>query len=374
MELSPSEILRYQRHLSLPGFGETAQLKLKSASVLVVGAGGLGCPALQYLAAAGVGTLGIVDDDRVSRSNLQRQILFADADVGLPKAEVAAARIKAMNPDIEAVPQVLRLSEANAMELVQAYDLVLDGSDNFPTRYLVNDACVLAGKPLVYGALYTFQGQVSVFNHEGGPTYRCLFPEPPNPEDAPNCSEIGVLGVLPGLVGTIQATEAIKVLTGIGQPLSGKLLIFDALKMEQTVVRFQRVPEQAEVHTLKAIEYANICTPDVPEPLISASELAARLQSGGLQLIDVREGWERDLCQIGPSVHLPLAEVLDGLADPAVAGLDPSQPTCVYCKGGVRSMKALSVLQERYGFREILSLDGGILAWAESADPSMARY
>jgi molybdopterin/thiamine biosynthesis adenylyltransferase/rhodanese-related sulfurtransferase len=376
MNLSQSELLRYQRHLTLPGFGEAAQLKLKAARVLIIGAGGLGCPALQYLAAAGVGTLGIVDDDRVSRSNLQRQILYTDADVGRMKAEAAAERLMAMNPDISGVPHVTRLTMKNALELIGDYDVVLDGSDNFPTRYLVNDACVLTGKPLVYGALYTFQGQASVFNYQGGPTYRCLFPEPPNPKDAPNCSEIGVLGVLPGMIGVIQAMEVIKVLTGVGTPLTGKLLIFDALEMQQTVVKFKRVPEAADVTELTEFKFVCGVPAEASDDEISPEGLRSQIESTGasaLQIIDVRESWERKLCQI-ESVHLLLQEILEQRADPTAAGLNPDLPTCVYCKGGVRSMKALKVLKAHYGFSEIKSLQGGILAWGESIDPSLTAY
>tara|TARA_B110000093_G_scaffold35324_1_gene36755 strand:- start:2286 stop:3419 length:1134 start_codon:yes stop_codon:yes gene_type:complete len=374
--LSQSEISRYQRHLTLPGFGEAAQLKLKAARVLIVGAGGLGCPALQYLAAAGVGTLGIVDDDRVSRSNLQRQILYTDADVGEMKVAVAAERLMAMNPDIRCVRHALRLTVENALELIGQYDLVLDGSDNFATRYLVNDACVLAGKPLVYGALHRYQGQVSVFNFEGGPTYRCLFPEPPNPKDAPNCSEIGVLGFLPGIVGVMQATEVIKVLTGIGEPLAGKLLIFDALKMSQTIVRFKRVPGYAQVTELKEIEYTcGVSSTESDSEEITPAELQAQMQLNGaaLQVVDVREGWERALYRID-SVHVPLGSILDQTADLEAAGLKTDLPTCVYCKGGVRSMKALQVLKSHYGFSEIKSLAGGILEWGEQIDPSIESY
>ncbi|MFQ3226606.1 MAG: molybdopterin/thiamine biosynthesis adenylyltransferase/rhodanese-related sulfurtransferase [Lentimonas sp.] len=374
--LSQSEILRYQRHLTLPGFGEAAQLKLKAARVLIVGAGGLGCPALQYLAAAGVGTLGIVDDDRVSRSNLQRQILYTDADVGEMKVAVAAERLMAMNPDIRCVRHAIRLTVENALELIGQYDLVLDGSDNFATRYLVNDACVLAGKPLVYGALHRYQGQVSVFNFEGGPTYRCLFPEPPNPKDAPNCSEIGVLGFLPGIVGVMQATEVIKVLTRIGEPLVGKLLIFDALKMSQTIVRFKRVPECAQVTELKEIEYTcGVSSTESDSEEITPAELQAQMQLNGaaLQVVDVREGWERALYRID-SVHVPLGSILDQTADLEAAGLKTDLPTCVYCKGGVRSMKALQVLKSHYGFSEIKSLAGGILEWGEQIDPSIESY
>ncbi len=249
----PNEILRYQRHLTLPGFGMQAQQKLKHARVLVVGAGGLGCPALQYLAAAGTGTLGIVDDDCVSLSNLQRQILYTEADIGMRKAETAAARLLAMNPNIDCQPHAVRLGPHNALDLIRDYDLVVDGSDNFATRYLVNDACVLAGKPFIHGAIQTYHGQASVLNYQGGPTYRCLFPEPPDPKDAPNCSETGVLGVLPGMIGTIQATEAIKVLTGIGEPLSGVLLLFDALQMRMQRIHVARVPAAAHVTTLPLV-------------------------------------------------------------------------------------------------------------------------
>jgi adenylyltransferase/sulfurtransferase len=375
MNLSQSELLRYQRHLTLPGFGEAAQLRLKAARVLIIGAGGLGCPALQYLAAAGVGTLGIVDDDRVSRSNLQRQILYTDADVGLMKAEVAAERLMAMNPDITAVPHATRLSVDNALELIGDYDVVLDGSDNFPTRYLVNDACVLAGKPLVYGALYTFQGQASVFNYQGGPTYRCLFPVPPNPKDAPNCSEIGVLGVLPGMIGTIQATEVIKVLTGIGTPLSGRLLIFDALEMSQTVVQFKRVPEAANVAELTEVEFVCGIAPETASEEITAEAFCAKIaaDSTPLQIIDVRESWERALCKID-SLHIPLKAILEQQVDLNAMGLKSDLPTVVYCKAGARSMKALKVLKSHYEFSDILSLQGGILEWGEHIDPSILAY
>ena len=375
MDLSQSELLRYQRHLTLPRFGETAQLQLKAARVLIIGAGGLGCPALQYLAAAGVGTLGIVDDDRVSRSNLQRQILYTDADVGQLKADVAAARLMAMNPDIAAVAHATRLTVDNAIELISGYDVVLDGSDNFPTRYLVNDACVLAGKPLVYGALYTFQGQASVFNYQGGPTYRCLFPVPPNPKDAPNCSEIGVLGVLPGMVGTIQATEVIKVLTGIGTALSGKLLIFDALEMSQTVVQFKRVPEVANVTELIEVTFACGLAPETASEEITAEAFRAKMAASEipLQIIDVRESWERELCKID-SLHIPLKEVLGQQVDISAVGLKSDLPTVVYCKAGARSMKALKVLKSHYGFSDILSLQGGILEWGERIDPNIQAY
>ncbi len=369
--LSKEEILRYQRHLTLPSFGEPAQLMLKQAKVLVVGAGGLGCPVLQYLAAAGVGTLGIVDDDVVSLSNLQRQILFNESEVGQPKAELAAAKLQAMNPHIGCVPHVTRLGVENALDLIGPYDVIIDGTDNFPSRYLINDACVLANKPLIYGALYTFQGQASVFNFEGGPTYRCLFPEPPRPENSPNCSEIGVVGVLPGMIGMIQATETIKVLTGIGEPLSGKLLTFDALSMRQQLINFSRVPEQAAVKELKLIDYS--CSVAQQDSVTEVSPAELQADTSEYQLLDVREDWERAICNL-PGEHVPLGQILDGTVDFSALGYDPDKPTYVYCKGGVRSLKAAEAMQANYRFKHLKSLRGGILAWAEQIDPSMQTY
>ena len=362
--LTSKEIERYQRHLSLPQFGMESQLKLKQSRVLVIGAGGLGCPVLQYLAAAGVGSIGIMDFDVVDVSNLQRQVLFTEADVGKPKAEVAAARLRAMNSliDIRAIPE--RLSAENALEWFGEYDLIVDGSDNFGTRYLVNDACVLAGKPLVYGAIYTFQGQVSVFNYKGGPTYRCLFPDPPDPRDAPNCSEIGVIGVLPGLIGTLQASEVIKVLTGVGEPLSGALLLLDVLTMKQQTIRFVRVPEAAAVTELVEIDFS--CEIEEPKPHsdeIEVSEVRELLKAGvDLQVLDVREFWERLLGKID-SRHIPIGELL---SDPQIlenVSLDKTKKTVVYCKSGMRSMKALKHLREVHGFSNIQSLKGGIAEW-----------
>ena len=370
-ELSTDEVLRYQRHLTLPNFGEAAQRKLKQAKVLVIGAGGLGCPVLQYLAAAGVGTLGIVDDDIVSSSNLQRQILFTESEVGQRKAEVAADRLQAMNPHIRCVPYVTRLGLDNALELIGEYDVIVDGTDNFPTRYLINDACVLADKPLVYGALYTFQGQASVFNLDGGPTYRCIFPEPPRPEDAPNCSEIGVVGVLPGIIGVIQATETIKVITGVGEPLSGKLLTFDALTMRQHLIRFKRIPQQAKVVELKLIEYS--CAVPQQGSIVEVSVQDLKSDTADFQLLDVRENWEREICSL-PGAHVALGDILAGNADFTSHGLATEKLTYVYCKGGVRSLKAAEAMQANYGFKELRSVRGGILAWAAEVDPSMQTY
>jgi len=362
--LSLEEIERYQRHLSLPQFGMTAQQKLKEASVLVVGAGGLGCPVLQYLAAVGVGRLGVMDFDVVDVSNLQRQILFTEADVGRPKAEVACERLRAMNSLIEVTAIPERLTAANALDLFSQFDLVVDGSDNFTTRYLVNDACVLSQKPLIYGAIYTFQGQVSVLNFQGGPTYRCLFPDPPDPKDAPNCSEIGVIGVLPGLIGTLQASEAIKVLTGIGEPLSGSLLLLDVLTMKQQIIRFNRVPEAADVKELVEIDFS--CTVQEPSPLseeIDVDAFRSLLKTGGeIQVLDVREEWERAMSKIDSS-HIPLGRVLKNPKSIKASGLDLALPTVVYCRSGKRSMKALRCLQEQHGFQDVHSLKGGMIEW-----------
>lgn len=370
MPFSHDELLRYQRHLALPGFGPGAQEKLRAGSVLVVGAGGLGCPALLYLAAAGVGRIVLLDPDRVDVSNLQRQILYSSADAGRPKALAAAERLRALNPhvSIEASPE--RLTRANALGLVRSVDLVLDGSDNFATRYLVNDACVLADRPFVYGAIQGFEGQVSVFNWRGGPTYRCLFPEPPPPGAAPNCAEAGVLGVLPGLIGALQATEALKLLAGVGEPLSGRLFLYDALSLTTRTLRLAADPRSRSITALPPEGYGESCAAprlaEAPEPLreIAPDELRAALASASPpQLLDVREDWERALGALSPSVHLPLA----ALAGADLSALDPSRPVVVYCAGGVRSAKAIPILRARTAFRELRSLRGGFKAWASSA-------
>lgn len=366
MSLSSDEIARYQRHLSLEGFGPAAQEKLKAARLLVVGAGGLGCPVLLYLTAAGVGHITLLDADVVDASNLQRQVLFTTGDVGRPKAQVAAERLRALNPHIVIEPHVGRFNRDNALQLVAAHDLVVDGSDNFSTRYLVNDACVLGGRPFVYGAIQGFEGQASVFNLNGGPTYRCLFPEPPPPGAAPNCAEAGVIGVLPGLVGTVQATEAIKVLTGIGEPLSGRLWLWDALAMTSRVIRFSADPEARKITELPPEDYGVTCAVqpvggESPDE-ISAEELRANLN---VQLIDVREDWERALGAIQPSVHAPLGTLGGDTAKAALASLDPAKPTVVYCAGGVRSLKALVPLRAVHGFTALRSLAGGFKGWAK---------
>lgn len=381
MSFSPDEILRYQRHLGLAGFGPAAQEKLRAGSILVIGAGGLGCPALLYLAAAGVGRIVLLDPDTVDVSNLQRQILYTIADAGRPKAVAAAERLRALNPHITIETHSVRFTRANALDLVRSVNLVLDGSDNFATRYLVNDACVLADRPFIYGAIQGFEGHVSVFNHLGGPTYRCLFPEPPAPGAAPNCAEAGVLGVLPGLVGALQATEAIKLLAGIGEPLSGRLFLYDALSLTTRTLRLAADPRSRAITELPPESYGETCTvassslsdsspclsaPSVvkfPSDEISPSDLRAALASSvPPQLLDVREDWEHALGAIQPSLHIPLARLSDPAAD--LSTLDPSRPVVVYCAGGVRSAKALPILRARAPFADLRSLSGGFKAWS----------
>jgi molybdopterin/thiamine biosynthesis adenylyltransferase/rhodanese-related sulfurtransferase len=364
---SKEELARYQRHLVLPGFGPAAQEKLKRSSVLVIGAGGLGCPALLYLAAAGVGRIVIVDFDRVDVSNLQRQVIYTSEDEGQPKAEAAARRLRALNPLITIEPRAERFTRDNALELVRGVDVVVDGSDNFGTRYLVNDACVLADRPFVYGAIQAFEGQLSVFNWQGGPTYRCLFPEPPEPGTVQNCAEAGVLGVLPGLIGTAQATEAIKLLAGIGEPLSGRLLLWDSLSMRSHTVSLQPDPRSRQIKELPPEGYGEVCA--VPEFKPNAEEVdvpelrAALAGTGKLQLVDVREDWERTMTGvIEPDNHVPMSQLMRGDRQ-SLAALDPAAPTVVYCAVGQRSLAVARALREQLGFRSVASLRGGIQAW-----------
>ena len=378
MTLSHAEIVRYQRHLSLAGFGPERQERLKEATVLAIGAGGLGCPALLYLAAAGVGRIVIIDSDQVESSNLQRQVLFTEADVGRPKAEAAAGRLKALNPLIDVEARVERFTRANALELVRDCDVVVDGSDNFPTRYLVNDACVLADKPFVYGAVQAFEGQVSVFNFEGGPTYRCLFPEPPAPGTVPTCAEGGVLGVLPGLIGTAQATEAIKVLTGLGEPLSGRLLLWDALAMTTQVVNLPADPQSREITALPPDGYGEVCEMDSPHTPHFEEEVPAEVdvdwlkgklaqaEASGqpLQLLDCREPWERELGAIEPSGFIPLGQFESGQAAAALKEFNPNETLVIYCAGGVRSLRAADLARKKFGFKAPTSLRGGFTAWS----------
>ncbi|HEU5079944.1 MAG TPA: HesA/MoeB/ThiF family protein [Opitutaceae bacterium] len=367
MNLTPGEIARYQRHLSLAGFGTEAQLKLKAARVLVIGAGGLGCPALLYLAAAGVGHLVLVDADKVDVSNLQRQILYTEADAGMLKVDAAARRLRALNPFVEIVTHAENITRANALALMRDVDLVVDGSDNFATRYLVNDACVLADKPLVYGAIHAFEGQVSVFNFRRGVTYRCLFPEPPDPGSVPNCAEGGVIGVLPGLIGTMQATEAIKVITGVGEPLAGKLWLYNTLTNTSQTLRLTLDPKSRLISELPPEGYGATCSVPPFEPETSAAHVRDLLDAPNarskIQLIDVRESWERDLGAIQPSVHIPLGELENGEAQSALHRLDAAIETVVYCASGRRSLRGAAMLRDRYGFPSATSMKGGYKAW-----------
>ena len=359
LPLSAAETNRYSRHLLLPEIGGAGQLKMKAARVLVVGCGGLGCPVLQYLAAAGVGTLGLLDFDTVDDSNLQRQVLYATADVGRPKAVAAAGKLAAQNPFITLQTHQVLLSSDNVLVLFAGYDVVVDCSDNFATRYLVNDACVILGKPLVFGAIFKFEGQVSVFNHQHGPTYRCLYPEPPAPGDAPSCAEIGVLGVLPGLVGTLQATEALKIILGLGEVLSGRLLLVEALGMRFQTIRFRAVAANQQLTQL-APDYAAFCgeaplgTAPPRAPEISADELKAWQHSGRpLLLLDVREPHEAARRSIGGQL-MPLGQVGERLSE-----LATDVPVVVHCASGVRSQKAAQLLLAR-GFKEVYSLRNGL--------------
>ena len=380
-ELTREEVQRYSRHLIMPEVGVDGQLKLKAARVLCVGAGGLGAPAAMYLAAAGVGTLGIVDFDVVDASNLHRQIIYGTPDVGKPKLEAARARIAAMNAGVKVVLHELALTSKNALDVLKDYDVILDGTDNFQTRYLVNDACVLLGKPNAYGSIFRFDGQASVFAVKGGPCYRCLYPEPPPPGLVPSCAEGGVLGVLPGVIGIIQATEAIKLILGAGQPLVGRLLLYDALQMRFRELKLRRDPEcpicgdHPTIHAL--IDYDQFCgvVPAQAQPTAAAipavtvEELKAKLDRGdGVVVLDVREPNEYQICRIAGSTLIPLGELPSRTAE-----LDRDRELIVHCKVGGRSAKAVALLQER-GFTRVRNLTGGILAWIDRIDPSQSKY
>src|SRR5580704_5083199 len=377
--LSKEEILRYSRHLIMPEVGMEGQLKLKNAKVLCIGTGGLGAPLGLYLAAAGVGKLGIVDFDVVDNTNLQRQVLFSTSDVGKPKVAAAAARLRGLNPDIEIVAHETNLTSDNALELFKDYDIIVDGTDNFPTRYLVNDASVLLGKPNVYGSIFRFDGQVSVFGAPGGPCYRCVYPEPPPPGLVPSCAEGGVLGVLPGIVGCIQAMEVIKLILGIGDPLIGRLLLFDALGMKFRELKLRKNPDCPVCGThptvTKLIDYNEFCgirgeerpvSSGVPE--IQVEDLKRRLDAkDDLFVLDVREPHEYQICNIGGYL-IPLNDL-----PKRVSELDSSREIVVHCKLGGRSAKAVAFLQQA-GFTKVHNLAGGITAWSERVDPKVPKY
>ena len=354
--LTSEEKKQYHRHLILDQIGKEGQLKLKSAKVLVIGAGGLGCPVLQYLTAAGIGTIGIVDGDIVDQSNLQRQILYTIQDVGKSKAVSAAQRMGQLNPFVNFRVHDIFLNKENALELFKEYDIIVDGTDNFPTRYLVNDACVLTNKPLVFGSIFKFQGQVSIFNYNGSGTYRCLYPTPPEPNSVPNCSDIGVLGVLPGIIGSLQANEVVKLITGIGKPLINQLLYFDALTLQQQVLKFER-NEDVKVESLED-DYDFFCgfktmNKDITE-MKSISAEAYLANKDDYNTLDVRTYEEFEESNVG-GWHIPLDELNERMGE-----LPNSKPMVVLCASGIRSEKAIELLLENYFPKYLYNLEGGI--------------
>jgi adenylyltransferase/sulfurtransferase len=381
VELSKEEITRYSRHLIMPEVGMDGQLKLKQAKVLCIGTGGLGAPLGLYLAAAGVGRIGLVDFDKVDLSNLQRQILFDTNDIGRPKIEAATNRLRNLNPDIQIDNFETRLTSENALDILKDYDIVVDGTDNFPTRYLVNDTCVILGKPNVYGSIFRFEGQITIFGYPGGPCYRCLYPEPPPPGLVPSCAEGGVLGVLPGIVGAIQAAETLKLIIGKGEPLVGRLLLFDALAMRFRELKLRKNPEcpvcGGHPTITKLIDYEEFCGIRGEEsaspaqavvPEISPRELKARLDRGDdLFILDVREPHEFQICNLGGHL-IPLGEL-----SRRVNELDSSREIVAHCRSGKRSAEAVEFLRSA-GFRKVLNLKGGILAWSDEVDASVPKY
>jgi len=381
--LSKDEILRYSRHLIIPEVGIEGQQKLKAAKVLLVGAGGLGAPLGLYLAAAGIGRIGIVDFDVVDFTNLQRQVIHSTADVGRKKLDSAAEKMQAINPHLKVVKHETALSSENALDILKDYDLVVDGTDNFPTRYLVNDACVLLGKPNVYGSIFRFEGQATVFAYQGGPCYRCLYPEPPPPGLVPSCAEGGVLGILPGTIGLIQATETVKLILGIGEPLVGRLLLYDALGMRFRELKLRKnaeCPVCGEHPTVtRLIDYQQFCGIPQQQPgaqertvnqgEIDVIELKQKLDRGDkFVLIDVREPHEYKICSIPGSKLIPLGELPKRLSE-----LDPGADIVVHCKSGMRSAKGCGILRQA-GFRQVRNVTGGILAWSDKVDPSVPKY
>jgi sulfur-carrier protein adenylyltransferase/sulfurtransferase len=374
-ELSPEDALRYSRHLLLPQVGAEGQRRLAAARVLLIGAGGLGSPAALYLAAAGVGTLGIVEFDRVDVTNLQRQVLYGTSDVGRAKLDAARERLTDLNPQVKVDRHDARLTSANAMELIAAYDVVVDGSDNFPTRYLVNDASVLSGRPNVHGSVFRFDGQASVLGTKDGPCYRCLFPAPPPPGTVPSCEEGGVLGVLPGLVGTVQAAETLKLILGVGEPLIGRLLMIDALRMQFRVLKFARDPAcpacgTREIHAL--IDYDSFCgvAPGVDDALeIEPEEARARLASATPPLLlDVREPREWEIARIAGARLVPLSTL-----SAAMTAIERDRDIVVYCKSGARSAQAVRRMRDA-GIVRAWSLKGGIRRWSEEVDAAVPKY
>jgi sulfur-carrier protein adenylyltransferase/sulfurtransferase len=381
-ELSVDEVRRYSRHLIIPDVGMTGQKRLKNAKVLCVGAGGLGSPALLYLAAAGVGTLGVIDFDVVDESNLQRQIIHGQSDVGRSKAESARDSIKELNPLVNVIVHKERLDSDNAMQVFEPYDLIVDGTDNFATRYLVNDACVLLGKPYVWGSIYRFDGQASVFWAEYGPCYRCLYPEPPPPGMVPSCAEGGVLGVLCASIGSIQVNEAIKIITGIGDPLVGRLMIYDALDMTYRPVRVRKDPEcpvcGKNPTVTELIDYEEFCgaVSEEAQQAAAGSTISARQLKGMLDgddnifLVDVREPNEYEIVSIPGSVLIPKGEFLSGAA---LERLPQDRRIVLHCKSGARSAECLAIVKDA-GFADAVHVGGGVLAWVSQVDPSLPSY
>jgi adenylyltransferase/sulfurtransferase len=381
MQLNNDEIRRYSRHLILPEVGLAGQKRIKATSVLCIGAGGLGSPIAMYLAAAGIGRLGIVDFDTVDYSNLQRQILHTDADVGRSKAESAKETIHGINPNCEVVIHNMRITSENALDLIRPYDIVVDGTDNFPTRYLTNDACVILKKPNVYGSIFRFEGQASVFApHLGGPCYRCLYPEPPPPGMVPSCAEGGVLGVLPGIIGCIQATEILKLALGKGNLLVGRLLLFNALEMKFRELKLRRDPQCpvcGDHPTIwELIDYEQFCgiVPEL-EPAENPDEVTVQDMkkalddpSLGIKVIDVREPDEYEIAKVDGVPLLPLSQLNERFTE-----LDPNVQYYLHCKAGVRSMKALGFLRQQ-GFKYVKSVKGGITAWSDEIDHDVPRY
>src|SRR5436305_1853255 len=380
--LSKDEILRYSRHLIIPEVGIDGQKKLKAASVLLVGTGGLGAPLGLYLAAAGIGRIGLVDFDTVDFTNLQRQVIHFTSDVGRKKLDSAAEKMLAINPHLKITRHEVALTSENALDILKDYDLVVDGTDNFPTRYLVNDACVLLGKPNVYGSIFRFEGQATVFAYEGGPCYRCLYPEPPPPGLVPSCAEGGVLGILPGTIGLIQATETVKLILGIGQPLVGRLLLYDALGMKFRELKLRRNPECPvcgdHPTVTQLIDYHQFCgvpqqpvqeTAKVNEGEIDVKEVKEKLDRGdNFVLIDVREPHEYQICNIPAAKLIPLGQVAQRVGE-----LDPNADIVVHCKSGMRSAKACGILRQA-GFAHVRNMKGGILAWSDQVDRSVPKY
>jgi molybdopterin/thiamine biosynthesis adenylyltransferase/rhodanese-related sulfurtransferase len=380
--LTVDEVRRYSRHLIIPDVGMAGQRRLKNAKVLCVGAGGLGSPALMYLAAAGVGTLGVIDFDIVDESNLQRQIIHGQSDVGRPKAESAAATIREINPLVEVVVHNEALSNDNVMDIFAGYDLIVDGTDNFATRYMVNDAAVLLGKPYVWGSIYRFDGQASVFWAEHGPCYRCLYPEPPPPGMVPSCAEGGVLGVLCASIGSIQVNEAIKLITGIGEPLVGRLMIYDALEMTYRAVKVRKDPECPLCGKHPSItelleDYEAFCgaisdeaADAAKDSTVSATELKTMLDGGDIFLVDVREPNEYEIVSIPGATLIPKGEFLSGAA---LERLPQDKKVVLHCKSGARSAECLAIVKDA-GFSDAVHLGGGVLAWVSQVDPSQPTY